>query len=86
MIKLLDGREVELRLGFKYTKRRKLEKAGLITRPISRSPIDRRWPEHEVEIIAAALLAGQSDDEIKLLVQQLHAERVGLLDAVRKAA
>ena len=33
------------------------------------------WPEHEVDQIIAARIAGQSDEQIRTLVQQLHEQR-----------
>ena len=33
------------------------------------------WPEHEINAIIAARVAGKSDDEIKVLVSELEAAR-----------
>lgn len=51
---------------------------GLCTRGV---PIGARavgWPEHEIDAINAARIAGKSDDEIRLLVKELEAARKGL--------
>ena len=50
-------------------------KAGLWPRPVKlgRTSV---WPEHEIEAINAARLAGKTDDEIRGLVTALHADRV----------
>lgn len=50
-------------------------RAGLFTDPV---PIGQRavgWPSDEVQAINAARIAGQSDDQIRELVKQLHAKR-----------
>lgn len=48
---------------------------GLFTNPV---PIGARavgWPDHEVDTLNAARIAGRSDDEIRLLVAKLEAAR-----------
>lgn len=60
-------------------------KAGLFTKPV---PIGQRsvgWPSDEVKVICAARIAGQSDEQIRELVKQLHAKRAEKL-AVLMAA
>lgn len=50
-------------------------RAGLFTKPV---PIGERavgWPDSEVRAINAARIAGQSDTEIRELVNLLHAKR-----------
>ena len=50
-------------------------KDGTFVTPV---PIARRatgFPEHEIDALCAARLAGQSDDEIRLLVQWLESQR-----------
>lgn len=50
-------------------------RAGLLTKGV---PIGQRvvgWPDYEVETIVAAQVAGQTPDQIRELVQQLHAQR-----------
>ncbi len=54
-------------------------RAGLITKPV---PIGARsvgWPDYEIKAIARARIAGQSDEQIRELVQRLHSDRAGLL-------
>jgi len=51
---------------------------GLFTKPV---PIGQRavgWPDYEVRAICNAHIAGQSDADIKALVNQLHARRAEL--------
>lgn len=48
---------------------------GLFTKPV---PIGERsvgWPSYEVQAINAARIAGKSKDEIRELVNRLHAKR-----------
>lgn len=56
--------------------------AGLFTKPV---PIGQRavgWPDDEVKAICAARIAGQSDDQIRELVNRLHAKRAERLAAL----
>lgn len=56
--------------------------AGLFTKPV---PIGQRavgWPDDEVKAICAARIAGQSDDQIRELVQRLHGKRAERLAAL----
>lgn len=48
---------------------------GLFTQPVSLGPRAVGWPASEVAAINAARIAGQSDDEIRALVTQLHNAR-----------
>ena len=48
---------------------------GLFTQPVSLGPRAVGWPASEVAAINAARIAGQSDDEIRALVTQLHSAR-----------
>ena len=48
---------------------------GLWTRGVALGPRAVGWPASEVAAINAARIAGRSDDEIRTLVTNLHAER-----------
>ena len=48
---------------------------GLFTQPVSLGPRAVGWPASEVSAINAARIAGQSDDEVRALVTQLHNAR-----------
>lgn len=50
-------------------------KQGLMTAPVRIGSQSVAWPEHEVEAINRARMAGKSDDEIRTLVASLHAAR-----------
>jgi len=50
-------------------------RAGLFTKPV---PIGARavgWPDGEVQAVCAARIAGKSEEEIRALVNHLHAKR-----------
>ena len=51
---------------------------GLFTRPVSIGSRAVGWPEHEVEAINAARIAGKTDSEIRALVSKLEAARKAL--------
>ena len=56
-------------------------KAGLFTRPV---PIGERsvgWPDYEVKAINNARIAGQSESDIRDLVNRLHIKRTALVQA-----
>jgi hypothetical protein len=82
---LSNGRAVEEALAVKHSKRNQLVRDGLLTSPIQRSATDHVWPTSEINQIAAAIVAGLPDDEMRALVSNLHAERKSLLDKVRKS-
>lgn len=50
-------------------------KQGLFPRPVSLGARAIGWPEHELEAINHARIAGMNDDEIRALVVALEAER-----------
>ncbi len=49
---------------------------GLLTTGVAIGQRAKGWPDYEVKAIAAARIAGKSDDEIRELVKTLHARRV----------
>ena len=51
---------------------------GLFTRPVSIGSRAVGWPEHEVDAINAARIAGKTDSEIQKLVTKLEAARKAL--------
>jgi len=56
-------------------------KTGLFTKPV---PIGERsvgWPDYEVKAINSARIAGQTEAQIKELVNRLHAKRMDLVQA-----
>ena len=48
---------------------------GLWTRPVSLGPRAVGWPACEVDALNAARISGQTDDEIRALVESLHTTR-----------
>ena len=49
--------------------------AGLFTEAVKIGPRAVAWPEHEVDALIAARVAGKSGEEIRALVAKLHAAR-----------
>lgn len=52
--------------------------AGMFTKPVQIGPRAVGWPSEEVKAINAARIAGKSVDEIKALVNRLHAKRAAM--------
>ena len=52
-------------------------KNGLWTKPVKIGPRASGCPKHECDILNQARIAGKSEQEIRDLVLQLHAERTG---------
>lgn len=55
---------------------------GLYTSPIKLGARSVGWPQHEVDALNAARIAGQDDDEIRELVKKLTAARKAKLAEV----
>jgi prophage regulatory protein len=53
-------------------------KDGLFTAGVRIGQRSRGWPSDEVAAINAARIAGKSDDELRALVNRLHAKRLEL--------
>jgi len=60
-------------------------KQGMFTKQVALGPNSSGWPEHEVDLLNAARMAGKSDDEIRALVEELHAQRETLFKQMREA-
>ena len=56
--------------------------SGLLTPPIFISPRVKVWPEHELEAINSAWLAGNNKDQIQELVKKLEENRQRYAEAV----
>lgn len=54
---------------------------GLWTRPINLGARSVGWPAQDVEALNAARISGKSDDDIRALVQKLHAARASVTGA-----
>jgi prophage regulatory protein len=50
-------------------------RAGLMPRPVKVGERLSAWPDHEIEAINAATIAGKSADEIRALVADLERQR-----------
>ena len=53
-------------------------KDGTFTTGVSIGQRAKGWPDYEAQAIAAARVAGKSDDQIRELVKSLHAKRTEL--------
>ena len=56
--------------------------AGIFTKPVAIGQRAKAWPNNEVKTIVRARIAGQSDEEIRELVNRMHAKRVDQLATV----
>ncbi len=74
-MKILRGAETTSRIGVSRSGLYEQIATGCFTRPVKTGLRSSGWPEHEVDLIAAARAAGVSIDEIKLLVEMLHEAR-----------
>lgn len=59
-----------------------LIRVGLWTQPVKIGERSSGWPDDEVKAINAARIAGASDEQIRELVNQLHAKRAQKLAAL----
>jgi prophage regulatory protein len=55
---------------------------GLFTRPVKVGERAAGWPEHEIEALIAARVAGASVDQIRQLVEKLHQQRTAAMPAL----
>ncbi len=55
---------------------------GLFIRPVSIGPRSVAWPENEVKAICDARIAGATEEQIRQLVNRLHAKRAELLKTI----
>ena len=56
-----------------------------LTPPIKLTTRSSAWPEHEVDAVASALIAGASDDEIRALVRKLVSARPAMMPTIEAA-
>lgn len=74
-ISLIRRKQLEQRMGIGRSTIYLRINQSLITPPVSLGANSVGWPEHEINAIIAARVAGKSDDEIKVLVSELEAAR-----------
>lgn len=55
---------------------------GLWTKPVRIGQRSVGWPDDEVRALCAARIAGQSETEIRALVERLHVKRAELLTVI----
>lgn len=61
-------------------------KEGLLTTPVKTGSQTTGWPDYEVDICVAAQVAGQTKEQIRELVNQLHAQRMERFKALLNPA
>lgn len=59
---------------------------GLFTKPVKIGAQITGWPDYEVETIVAAQVAGQTKEQIRELVNNLHAQRMERFKALLNPA
>lgn len=75
MRRLIDRRESMHAYGIANTLFYKKIKAGLIPPPIKVTRMASRWPEDEHSEVIAAMIAGATENELRMLVKRLVAVR-----------
>ena len=75
LYRFLRGREVDARRGRSRSSRYLDINDGLLTPPVSIGARAVGWPEHEIDAINAAKIAGWQEPAIRELVTQLTTER-----------
>lgn len=73
--RLLSPPQYRSMLGMSRSGEYRATSDGLLTKPIYAGPRSRKLPEHEVEIIRQAQIAGATEDEIREAVKALMAAR-----------
>lgn len=48
---------------------------GIFTRAVKLGPRAAGWPEHEIDAIVNARIAGHSEEQLRKLVERLHEQR-----------
>lgn len=76
-LRLIGWSEVENRFCLTHWPIRARIADGLFVTPVSNGGQSVRFPEHEVDQIIAARIAGKTDDEVRALVVKLETERTG---------
>lgn len=78
-IKFLRKRAVLQQIASSHTKFYSRIKENLFVKPIKigKSSV---WPEHEVNMLCKAMIAGFSDDQLKQLVNRIEADRKKFLE------
>ena len=62
--------------GYKKSKFYELIAQGLIPRPIKLGGRDVGWLSHELDAVLKARTAGKDDEQVRELVNQIHADRL----------
>ena len=73
--RLVRCKEVERFTGLKRGAIYQRVREGLLTPPVRIGKRASAWPQHEINAVNHAIVAGQSDDELRALVSDLVAQR-----------
>ncbi len=74
-IKLLRREKAQEYCGLSNTEFYRRIKSGLLPVGIPSGKAIRVWPDYEIEKIQKAIIAGASDEEIRIVVSNIHKER-----------
>ena len=72
---ILRRKQVELETGYSRSTIYLRISQGLWPRPVTLGPRSVGWPAREIEALVSARIGGKTDQEVRELVEQLHAER-----------
>jgi prophage regulatory protein len=80
-MRLVRSNELTAKTGQTRTSNYRAIAAGLLPPPIKYGPANSVWPEHEIDAVIAARIAGKHDEEIRQLVVSIVKARGGALAA-----
>lgn len=75
MVTLLRPPAVAMAIGMSLASVYVRVNQGMLTKPVKLGARAAAWPADEIEAINRARLAGKTNDEIRALVNELHAKR-----------
>ncbi len=70
-LRMLRKPDLTAKIGIGGTQIDRLEASELLPKRVALTERSVGWPEHEVDAVLAARLAGKSDDDIRSLVRRL---------------
>ncbi|WP_448556024.1 helix-turn-helix transcriptional regulator [Thalassotalea montiporae] len=80
-LRIIRISEVATKRGVSRTTLYRQIKDGLLTKPVNLGAHSIGWPEHEVDKLNGALIAGATSEQLKELVQSLTEQRQQLMCA-----
>ena len=73
--KILRGKQADAIVGTSQSGRYRAIELGLFPPPVKIYGATKGYPEHELQRLVKAIIAGRTEDEIRALVAQMIAER-----------